>query len=304
MLNQIGCQCCGLHRMKAIGHTGEYEQFLCESCGYVRFFHLSKEVDHQLYEADADYNDDLVVATDYVDLIQWNHKQAVKYLNRKFPSGKAAILDIGCFNGFFVRKLLNSGYDAIGIDFNSKALNFGKCNFDLEGRISNKTVQELLVEGAQFDVVTLFEVIEHLEDFSSVLSDARKLLKPDGLLILSTPNSRMCWRPDLDFPPHHLSRFTPEALVSCVSRLGFKPLLSMEQTSSFDLLRNYVGTFFRHKDSKSMRGGEFKNKKLTVVLRQAANKIKGVGYILLWPIDIIFHAIGIRYISQMIVARK
>ncbi len=304
MLNQIACQCCGLNGMKVIGHTGEYEQFLCESCGYVRFFHISKEVGHQLYEADADYNDDLVVATDYVDLIQWNHKQALKYLNKKFPSRDVALLDIGCFNGFFVRKLLNSGYDAIGIDFNNKALNFGKSNYGLEDRISNKTLKQLLSEGSQFDVVTMFEVIEHLEDFPLVLSDAHKLLKPGGLLILSTPNSRMFWRPDLDFPPHHLSRFTPKSLASCVVRLGFTPLLSLEQTSTFDLIRNYIGSFFRHKDRKSMRGGEFRSKSLSIFLRRIANKSKGLWYFLLWPVDMILHVIGIRYIGQMIIAKK
>ena len=290
--------------MESVAHIDDYEQFLCGTCGYVHFAHLSKEVDNTLYEADADYNDDLVLAADFADLLQWNHKQAVKYLKKKFPAGDASILDIGCFNGFFVRKLLNCGFAASGIDFNNKALDFGVSNYGLEGRISNKTVQALLAEGLQFDVVTLFEVIEHLEDFSSILSDARKLLKPDGLLILSTPNSDMCWRPDLDFPPHHLSRFTPKALASGVERVGFSPMLSLEQTSTFDLLRNYAGTFFRHKDKKSMRGGEFKNKGLTIILRKAANKTKGLGYILLCPLDMILHAIGVRYISQLIVARK
>jgi 2-polyprenyl-3-methyl-5-hydroxy-6-metoxy-1,4-benzoquinol methylase len=304
MLSQIECQCCGLHRMKAIGHTGEYEQFSCESCGYVRFLHLSKEVDQRLYEADSDYKDDLVVATNYVDLIQWNHKQALKYLNRKFPSHEAEILDIGCFNGFFVKKILTYGFNATGIDFNDSALTFGKLHYGLEGRISNKTVQHLLAEGSQYDVVMLFEVIEHLEDFSSVLSDVYKLLKPDGILILSTPNSNMCWRPDLDFPPHHLSRFTPKALASCVIRLGFTPLISLEQTSTFDFIRNYVGSFFRHKDKKSMRGGEFRRKSLSIFLRRIANKSKRLWYFMLWPVDTLLHVIGIRYIGQMIISKK
>ncbi len=304
MLNKIECQCCGVHEMESVGSVDEYVQLLCKNCGYVRFAHLSKEVDNQLYEADSDYNDDLVLASDFEDLLQWNHKQAVKYLKKKFPAGDASILDIGCFNGFFVRKLLNCSFTASGIDFNNKALDFGTSNYGLEGRISNKTVQTLLAEGLQFDVVTLFEVIEHLEDFSSVLSDVRKLLKPDGLLILSTPNSRMCWRPDLDFPPHHLSRFTPKALASCVVRLGFIPLISLEQTSTFDFIRNYVGSFCRHKDRKSMRGGEFRSKSLSIFLRSMANKSKGLWHFLLWPVDVILHGIGIRYIGQIIIAKK
>jgi len=73
------------------------------------------------------------------------------------------------------------------------------------------------------------------------------LLKKGGVIIISTPNSRMCWRPALDFPPHHLSRFTPEALRGCVTRFGFEPIRLFQQMSSYDLIRNYVGTFFREK---------------------------------------------------------
>ena len=103
MLNYVVCQCCGNQEMKAIGRIEEYEQMLCDSCGYVRFIHLSKEVGHLLYEADSDYNDDLSVANDFEDFIHWNHNKALRYISAEFPDGSARILDVGCFNGFFVR---------------------------------------------------------------------------------------------------------------------------------------------------------------------------------------------------------
>jgi 2-polyprenyl-3-methyl-5-hydroxy-6-metoxy-1,4-benzoquinol methylase len=304
MLKRTECQCCAIQAMDIVGKVGEYEQTLCKNCGYVRFVHSFDQVNHQLYESDADYNDDLSVAKDFEDFIQWNHNKALQYLTEKYPSRNAKILDVGCFSGFFVKKLILQGFVARGIDFNNKALSFGKEHYGLEKNISNSTLQELLAQGEKYDVITLFEVIEHLESISDVLSEVSKLLKSEGVIIISTPNSNMCWRPALDFPPHHLSRFTPSALQSCVIRYGFKPVKQLEQMSSYDLIRNYVGTFFRKKNKTSLRGGSFKNQSSIRLLRIAMNKLKHVGGILFSPVDGVLYALGFRYICQLIIAEK
>ena len=105
MLNHKECQCCGIQEMESIGHFGKYEQLACNECGYVRFVHDSYEVNHTLYETDDDYNDDLSVANDFEDFLQWNHNNAMQYLNTKYPGGNVSVLDVGCFTGFFVKKL-------------------------------------------------------------------------------------------------------------------------------------------------------------------------------------------------------
>ena len=161
---------------------------------------------------------------------------------------------------------------------------------------------EVLLNEKQFDVITLFEVVEHLPNPREFLDDVTKLLADDGLLILPTPNKKMCWRPALDSPPHHLSRFTIKALEGYVSQLGLETLYTAEQMSFFDLFRHYAGTFFRFKESSSLRGGEFKNKKLTSFLRRAMNRVRGIAGVLLAPIDKLLYLMGLRYISQIIIA--
>lgn len=304
MLNHKECQCCGIQEMESIGHFGKYEQLACNECGYVRFVHDSDEVNHTLYETDDDYNYDLSVANDFEDFIQWNHNNAMQYLNTKYPGGDVSVLDVGCFTGFFVKKLLQLGFNARGIDFNNKALDFGKKQYGLDKTISNETLQDLIEQGEKFDVITLFEVIEHLEHIGEVLSQVSNLLKKGGIIIISTPNSKMCWRPPLDFPPHHLSRFNPSALSSCVTHFGFQPVCLIEQMSSYDLIRNYVGTFFREKNKTSLRGGAFKNKSSIRVLRIAMNKLKRVGGVFFFPLDKLLYALGLRYICQLVIAEK
>jgi 2-polyprenyl-3-methyl-5-hydroxy-6-metoxy-1,4-benzoquinol methylase len=290
--------------MKLFGRVGEYEQWTCGVCGHVHFIHDSNKIKNALYEADTDYNDDLSVANDFEDFILWSHNKALQYMHKKYPAGKADVLDVGCFNGFFVKKLLKSGFNARGIDFNNIALDFGKRQYGLEKSISNETLRELIAQGLKFDIITLFEVIEHLEDIGEVLTQVAALLKERGVVIVSTPNSRMCWRPALDFPPHHLSRFTPNALRRCVAHFGFQPISLHEQMSSYDLFRHYLGTLFRAKNKSSLRGGSLKRNAVVRGLRITANKFKRVAEVLLFPIDSVLYTMGFRYICQVVIAKK
>src|SRR2546429_9756570 len=102
-MNEKLCNCCGNEQMVFLENFNEFEHIKCKNCGYEYFSRQYPEINAQLYENDADYNDDLGIAADFTDLLQWNHKKAVRFLNQRYPSAQATILDIGCFNGFFVK---------------------------------------------------------------------------------------------------------------------------------------------------------------------------------------------------------
>jgi 2-polyprenyl-3-methyl-5-hydroxy-6-metoxy-1,4-benzoquinol methylase len=297
------CNCCSAEKVVELDAYKDYQHFRCEVCGFESFVHHNSAIAADLYENDADYIDDLNVLTGSDDLILWHHLKAIEFMQSRFQFNSRT-LDIGCFNGFFVKKLLSFGYDAKGIDFNKSAILYGQKNFGLDLRLSSQTLDELLERGERFDVITLFEVLEHLPDAKTFLGDVSKLLNDGGVLIISTPSNEMCWRPALDYPPHHLSRFTMKSLDGYISQLEMKTLYSAEQMSSYELVRHYVGTFFRAKDSTSLRGGEFKHKKITTIIRRAMNKLRNVLGILLSPVDKLLYLLGLRYISQIIVAQK
>lgn len=300
--NVVSCPCCSL-KMEEVESFSSYARFLCPSCEYEKFLSINK-ITPNLYEVDPDYISDLKFGKDHRVLFRWCHKQTIKFLKRNEDLRLTKVLDVGCFNGFFVKELLCLGFDANGIDFNEKALEFGRNNYNLEGKIFNKKVKDLLAEGVMYDLVTIFDVIEHIEEFFNFLKDVSDLLQPNGILVIAVPNKYMCWRPALDWPPHHLSRFSPKSLALCVERLGFTPLFIAEQVSSFELLRNYVGSLFREKSIESLRGGQFKNKQSVNLMRFLANKLSAFGNILLYPVDIFMRAIGAKYICQIIIARK
>jgi len=299
----MSCNCCGSENYFQIDNYKDYLQFRCEGCGYENFVRHNSAIESDLYENDADYMDDLNVSTNSDDLILWHHLKAIKFILSKFQSN-TRILDVGCFNGFFVRKLLLFGFDAHGIDFNTSAVAYGQDKLGLGMRISTQNLEELFEQGKRFDLITLFEVLEHLPNAKPFLANVSRLLNDRGVLIISTPNNKMCWRPILDYPPHHLSRFTTKSIEGYLSQLSMTTIYSAEQMSSYELFRNYVGTFFRARDGASLRGGEFRHKKLTTMLRRGMNKMRKVLGVLLSPIDNLLHLFGFRYISQIVIAEK
>ncbi len=76
----------------------------------------------------------------------------------------------------------------------------------------------------QFDIVTFFEVIEHLDNPLDFIQNVKKVLKPDGRIVLSTPSrERMLVNLyEWDFPPYHLSRWNETAISRLFEKIDFE----------------------------------------------------------------------------------
>jgi SAM-dependent methyltransferase len=252
-----------------------------------------------LYKNDADYIGDLDKSKDYMYLIQWNHLTAAKVIAGQ-PKIKN-LLDIGTFNGFFVKYMREKGYEAYGVDFNEDAIRNGIDNYNLQGYLS---IDAKNFEVEKYDCISAFEVIEHLEDPNQFLSDISSLLTKDGLLAISCPNNKMLWRVQVDYPPHHLSRFSPVSLRLMLEKHGFEILQHKEQMSFVDLSRNFIGSLLRDSKSDSLKGGNHKKLFFIDPLRFVLNKGRVFSYLLAKPIDSLLHFFGYRYVCQLIIARK
>ncbi len=143
--------------------------------------------------------------------------------NRKFPAG-TKVLDIGCGAGEFISELKKRGCEAWGVDFDVKAIQIAKQRFGLKN-IYALSFKEFFQRKdlPKFDIVTFFEVIEHLADPEGFIESVRELLKPQGKIILSTPcRERML--ADLngwDFPPHHFTRWDRGSIENIFKKNGF-----------------------------------------------------------------------------------
>jgi len=108
-------------------------------------------------------------------------KKKLKLINRLHP-GKGILLDIGTGTGDFLTVAKKDGWKIFGVEPNTKArgLATGK------GMEVLPSLEDLRED--QFDVITLWHVLEHLPDVEHQLNKFHKLLKPDGLLVIAVPN--------------------------------------------------------------------------------------------------------------------
>jgi len=112
-------------------------------------------------------------------------------LEGKKPLKGLKILDIGCGGGLMTEPLARLGGDVTGLDASEVTIEIARQHAQSVGLKINYQIAsaEMLVERPQrYDVVTALEVVEHVADIKSFLGAISELLKPDGLLIMSTLN--------------------------------------------------------------------------------------------------------------------
>lgn len=105
------------------------------------------------------------------------------------------VLDIGCGPGTFIGNYL-PGVEALGLDISAAQVDYATRTYgSATHRFSIRSPGSLLESGERFDVVTVIELIELVAPAAAIhlLSEARALLAPDGLLVVTTPNYRSLW---------------------------------------------------------------------------------------------------------------
>jgi SAM-dependent methyltransferase len=101
----------------------------------------------------------------------------------------ASVLDAGCGSGYGSAELAKTGASVTGADVSGEAVAYAREHFGKQGiRFVEAPCESLPFEPESFDLVTAFEVIEHLERWRELLAEANRILKPGGVLLVSTPN--------------------------------------------------------------------------------------------------------------------
>jgi 2-polyprenyl-3-methyl-5-hydroxy-6-metoxy-1,4-benzoquinol methylase len=136
------------------------------------------------------------------------------------------LLDVGCHLGVFVEVSRDRGWDATGVDPSRWAVETARAR---GLSVFRGTAASPLFEPASYDVVTLWDVIEHLPDPAQELRQMRRLLRPGGLLALSTmdvdaPIARLMGRHWPWYMQMHLYYFSQRTLRDIVERAGFRVL--------------------------------------------------------------------------------
>ena len=143
-----------------------------------------------------------------------------------FVKGKR-VLDIACGTGYGSSMLAQAGAKSVvGVDISPEAVNFGATRY-AHDNLAYETGSIYDYKGEDpFDIITSFETIEHVDDYLAALENLKKLLAPQGWLIISSPN-RLITSPhcrSMDDPPggYHVREFTIQELKTAMVSRGFR----------------------------------------------------------------------------------
>jgi len=151
----------------------------------------------------------------------------VAAVTRAHPA-PGAVLDIGCGRGLMLYGLARRGWRTVGVEMSEAASRHAREVLGLDVRVGDLAGCEF--PSASFDVVTLFHVLEHLPDPDAALAEARRVITPDGRLLVEVPNfgslqSQLTGGKGFHLDaPRHLFHFTRAALLQLLGRAGFEPL--------------------------------------------------------------------------------
>lgn len=198
------------------GKWSLYECLACEA----QFWNPFKNPGNKWYEDLASY---VVKKIEKPKVERGYHKAALQWLAES-GTKPGTLLDLGCSTGEFIHEAQKLGWEVWGNDFDREAIATAKKAFGLKNLYSLGFEDFYKIPNLpRFDVVTFFEVLEHVDNPPAFVADATRLLKDSGTVIMSTPSrSRMLVNHiKADFPLHHLTRWNEKAAENLFARAGF-----------------------------------------------------------------------------------
>jgi 2-polyprenyl-3-methyl-5-hydroxy-6-metoxy-1,4-benzoquinol methylase len=228
------CPLCGPIEARpagAVTRDGATSAFVrCPSCGLLFVWpRPSREAIHAYYRAQGS-------GTSYATLEERVRDEAELYdarfsrrLNEiaRYASPPGKLLDVGCQMGLFLAAAQRRGWAVQGVELTEEAA--AEARRRTGAAIWRGELAHAQHAAGSFDVVTCWHLIEHLLDPVALLREARRILKPGGLLALETPNiaSSNFRRQGLEWeyviPPEHINYFDAATLGRAVTQAGLEP---------------------------------------------------------------------------------
>ena len=238
--------------------SNDIKIYQCKSCQTVFLGQFKEFFENELYEYYEKYIGknkeqifDPITAKSYAQVLQKLRIHCVG----------DSILDVGCGSGGFVDVGLSEGYKINGIELSQSAVDIAK-SFNLP-------VQKLdffseKIKHSSIDILTMFEVIEHLPNPFGFIKRAEEVVKPGGVIYLTTPNynslDRRFLREKWDvFHREHLTYFTLKTLINGIQCQTKLKIVHMETRNISTQLLNYFRNIPEQKCSNEIESNVARN---------------------------------------------
>jgi len=233
--DDICCPLCGSDKSDHAFSVDKFTYVMCSSCGSIYTNpHIKDGVLTELYSDGAykNYQSNLVNKGQKIRssiLEERKFRQVDRFSSEK----KGSLLDIGCGNASFLNVCKEQGWTVQGVDPTKESANNALTNYGIlvyEGEFGAIDIQD------RFDVITFWGVLEHLKDPLDALNKAKKLLKPDGLIVFEVPSSDCFLSKYLRKYPFEATRY----IESGRHNLFFSKEAIDQLTRKFDLNLVYI----------------------------------------------------------------
>ena len=155
-------------------------------------------------------------------VLQHNAQDALHRVSRDVPNAK--ILDFGCGWGFFLEVAKSNGWSCYGLEPLPGHSAYARSKFGLE--ILTGTLKDDSFPENHFDVITAFQVFEHLPDPAAVIRQLWKIQKADGLILIEVPNIdtwsvKLLRKHHRHFNPDHINFFSAQTIKLFLENNGY-----------------------------------------------------------------------------------
>lgn len=156
------------------------------------------------------------------EMTYWATRKAVFEYSKKFKN--PLILEVGSGLGYLTYAFRKAGFNITGLDISETAVAIAKERYG-DYYISGDLYKYSIEKAGSYDIVLLTEVIEHIDDITSFISALSKLLKPNGQIVMTTPNKSFyplntIWVSDL--PPIHCWWLSEDSVKHISDKLNLK----------------------------------------------------------------------------------
>lgn len=192
--------------------------YSCSDCGLLFVFPQPEEKDLLAFYSESYFRrgnkyNPKIKSLSYDPNLQ-NDLMKMKLLNKYKSSGR--LLDVGCAMGGFLKIANEQGFEVEGVEVAETAAQYVKQNLGI--KVSNCDLPNANLGAESFDIITLWDVFEHLKNPNPVLAEVHRLLRPGGLVFISTGDASSLWARlsgrywQLLTPSQHMFFYTPKSL--------------------------------------------------------------------------------------------
>jgi len=177
-------------------------------------------------------------AKELFDIYSKFQTDRINFLKPYFRKDKT-LLEVGCSSGMFLYHAKKYVKEVVGIDYDIQSAEFAreKCKC----RVYTTDIEETDLARKSFDIIAIFQTLEHVEDPKKLIATLKKYLKPDGVIAIEVPNLHDALAHVYDLPNHrkfyfhssHLWYFTEKSLQKLMEDLDFDGSVSYVQDYNF-----------------------------------------------------------------------